>query len=78
MAERTTKPELIDDAEDLGIDPSGKTKAELADAIDARNPDELGPVIPEGQTTPDLPKPSGPPTKGVQPRTADDIPEAGR
>lgn len=77
MAERTTKDELIDDAEDLGIETTGRTKAELADAVAARTPEELGPVIPEGQVTPEV-KPSGSPTKGVQPQTPDDIPEAGR
>lgn len=75
MAERT-KDELVDDAEDLGIETAGKTKAELADDIEAHNPEELGPVIPEGRTTAEV-KPSGSSITGVQPATESDIPKAG-
>lgn len=74
----TTKNELVDEAEALGVEDADKlTKAELEDRISAQNPPELGPVVPEG-STPEPPKSSSSPTVGVQPQTADDIPEWGR
>lgn len=72
-----SKTELIDDANALGIDTEGKTKAELQDAVAERNPPELGPVVPEG-SEPQVPKPDGKPTVGVQPSTPEEVPEAGR
>jgi hypothetical protein len=73
-----TKRELEAQAEAAGIDTEDKTKPELEAAIDAAAPPELGPVIPEPGSDPELPKAKGSPTRGVQPRTADEIPEAGR
>lgn len=78
MAERT-KDELIADARAAGVENADDlTKAELGEAIASHVPDELGPVIPEGQTVPPAPKSSGSPTVGVQPVDEHDIPEAGR
>lgn len=78
MAE-PTKDELLAEAESLGIPGAADmTKAELADAIAARNPDSLGPVVPEGQTAPEPAESSGSATKGVQPVEPEDIPEEAR
>lgn len=77
MAE-PTKDELVADAEALGIEAEGKTKAQLEDAIDARAPEALGPVIPEGHLTADPPEKHGKTITGVQPVEPADIPEAGR
>lgn len=78
MADRT-KPELVADADAAGIEGAEEMKKdEIVDALEAKAPPELGPVIPEGQTAPEPPKSSGSPTVGVQPMTEDDIPEAGR
>lgn len=65
------KKELVDEAEELGIDPAGKNKADLADEIEARGTPEVGAPLEAkfeqvGNVT------------GVQPLTADEIPEAGR
>lgn len=78
MAERErSKTELTADANALGIDTEGKTKADPQDALNERNPAELGPVVPEG-SEPQVPKPVGKPTVGVQPSTPEEVPEAGR
>lgn len=78
MAE-PTKDELVADAKALGIENAdGMTKAELEDAIHARTPEALGPVVPEGQLTAEPPKQTGKTITGVQPVEASDIPEAGR
>jgi hypothetical protein len=78
MAEHT-KSELVADATALGIpDAEHMTKAELEDAIHARVPDALGPVVPEGQVHADPEAHRGGKTiTGVQPVEASDIPEAG-
>lgn len=74
-----TKDELVEDAVENSVpDAEHKTKPELEEALAARAPEELGPVIPDGETAPEIAAPSGTPTKGVQPYTEDDIPEAGR
>lgn len=77
MAE-PTKDELVQDAEEMGIDPAGMTKAELEEAISSRTPPELGPVVPPGKLAADPPTSEGAGTKMVAPQTADEIPEAGR
>jgi hypothetical protein len=78
MAE-PTKDELVQTASDLGVpNADDMTKAELAEAIDARNPEALGPVVPPGRLTPQPPTSNGPTITGVQPATTDDIPEAAR
>lgn len=78
MAE-PTKDELLATAEDLGVeDAASKTKAELADAIEAHTPETLGPVVPEGQLAPEPPSSGGPSITGVQPVKPSDIPKAAR
>lgn len=78
MAE-PTKDELVQTASDLGVaDAKDKTKAELADAIDAHNPEALGPVVPEGHLTAEPPSSSGPSITGVQPLEPSDVPKAAR
>lgn len=77
MAE-PSKDELVKEARGVGIDPSGLTKPQLEDRLEARAPAELGPVVPEGELKPEPPKASGSPIKGVQPLEESDIPDAGR
>lgn len=78
MAE-PTKDELLREAQQIGVEGADDmTKAELADAIAARNPDSLGPVVPEGQTAPEPAESDGRAITGVQPVEAEDIPEAAR
>lgn len=76
---RPTKDELVEDAEDVGIpDAEDLTKAELEDALEERNPPELGPVVPPGHITAPPAPSSGKPAAGVRPQKRSDIPEAGR
>lgn len=75
MAE-PSKDELRTTAEAVGIDPAGKTKPELRDAIETRTPPALGPTVgPDGADV-SFDKVGG--ITGVQPLTADDIPDEGR
>ncbi len=76
MAE-PTKPELVTQAEGMGIDPEGKTKPELASEIEARQTPDLGPAVPASGCAPEI-ESKGSPVKGVQPVEVDQIPEAGR
>lgn len=80
MAE-PTKDDLVEAAQSAGIpveDPSKVTKNDLAQAIETAAPAPLGPVVPEGQITPEPPAPSRSATVGVQPLSPEDIPEAAR
>jgi hypothetical protein len=73
------KDDLVEQARELGIADADDMKVtELEEAIAERTPAELGPVIPEGESAPPPPKPSGQRATGVQPVERDDIPEAGR
>lgn len=73
------KDDLVTQARELGVDGAEDMKvSELEEAIAARTPAELGPVIPEGESAPAPPKPGGQRATGVQPMEPDDIPEAGR
>lgn len=74
-----TLDELQDRAREAGISGfSSMSKDELADALSAKETEAAGPIVPEGETEPQPPKPSGTPVKGVQPQSADDIPEGGK
>lgn len=78
MAE-PTKDELVQTASDIGVDGAEEMKkAELAEAIDARTPDALGPVVPAGEVAAPAPSGGGPSITGVQTVNAEDIPEEAR
>lgn len=75
MAE-PTKDELVKDAANVGVpEPDKLTKTELEDALESRNPEALGPVIPHGLVAPPV-KATGDPIKGKQGFV--DIPKSGR
>jgi hypothetical protein len=78
-AEELTREQLEDRAREAGITGfSSMDKQELADAIAAKETAAAGPVVPQGETEPVAPKPSGKTVKGIQPQDEDDIPDAGR
>lgn len=83
MAEEPSKEDLLEQAEDAGLDlPKRATKAEIQAALDNtphpedRTPPELGPVILKGTETEvhDFPH-QGTPRSGSQPRISDDLVE---
>lgn len=78
MAE-PTKDELAQTASDIGVpNAEDMKKAELAEAIEARTPDALGPVIPAGEVTAPAPESGGRSLTGIQTVNAEDIPEEAR
>lgn len=71
----TTKDDLVDEARAVGVpDPDGLTKPQLEAAIESRVAPELGPVF--GREDESFKQVGAGP--GIQPQTADEIPEAGR
>lgn len=73
------KDELVQTAEDLGVQDAEKLKkADLADAINARVPEALGPVVPAGEVTAAAPTGDGKTITGVQTLEVEDIPEEAR
>jgi hypothetical protein len=73
-----SKKELVERAEAAGVEGAeDMTKEELQQRLEGQNPAELGPVVPEGQVTPEPPQ-AGSGTTASRPESEDDIPEAGR
>lgn len=73
-----SREQLDEQAEALGLDPEAyTTKGDLQDAIDGAQAAQaaLGPVVPPGSGPPQF-DPQSNPNKGIQPLTADDLPEA--
>jgi hypothetical protein len=70
VAEKS-KDELVEDAEAIGVSTEG-TKPELKERIDQANPVALGPPL-DGEGFEQVGSQTG-----VQPMTAEEIPEAGR
>lgn len=72
--EGSTKDELIERAEEAGVDTSG-TKADIEERLEAAVPPELGPTDDEREHGFEV---TGSPITGVQPASVEEIPEAGR
>jgi hypothetical protein len=67
-----SKDELVSDAEAIGVPTDGLTKPELVDEIAKRTPFALGPPV-NGDGFEQVGS-----ITGVQPMTAEEIPESGR
>lgn len=77
MAE--SKQDLVERAEELGVEGAkDMNKAELAEALEQRQSSASGPYVPEGEINPLPPESTGEPVVGIEPRTADEIPESAR